>query len=191
MPLPTSEPVDARPGDVAHLLHQVGVALGNTLRATLDGDRVAARQVLRASARRRPALRTAQEAAAGEFAAGGAAPRRSAAALLLVSDVQQVSQLVDHLARQVAVGGDASTLSDDEREAIQRLATYGEERLRQLAHGPVGPELDRDYLQCGQRLFDVLACLDTHVPRSDATTGCCAAMTASILQASRHATMAA
>jgi len=39
--------------------------------------------------------------------------------------------------------------------------------------------------------LDVLACLDTHARRTDATTGCCVATTASILQASRHATIAA
>lgn len=191
MALPTPEPTHAPSSELSHMLHQVGEALGDTLRATLDGNREAARQVLRAGARRRRAVRTAQEVTAGAFAAGGAAPRRAAAAMLLVSDVDQVSRLVDHLARHVAVGGDASTLSDDEREAVLLLARFGEQRLRQLAHGPVGPDLDRDYVRCGQCLFGVLARLDAHVPCTDATTGCCAAMTASILQASRHATIAA
>ena len=108
-----------------------------------------------------------------------------------MSDIDRVSRLVDHLARHVAVGGDAASLSDDERQAVLLLARYGEERLRQLAHGPVGPGLDSGYIRCGQCLFDVLACLETHAPRTDATGACCAAMTASILQASRHATIAA
>lgn len=184
------------PSDPAHdLMEAVAAALGDVVRASLDHDRDAARRVLRDGARRHALVAAAEQRARREVV--GSAVRRRAATheLLLVADVARASRLVDHLARLVLLGrGGHERLGVTHTEALVLLARFGSERLHQLAEGPRGPGLDREFVRCGRCLVDAADRLDHAVPgrrTDDPAVACCAALAHAVLQASRHALHAA
>jgi hypothetical protein len=181
------------PDPQQQLLDTLATALGDVVRASLDADREAARRVLRRGGRR--TLVAAAEVQARRDIVGSAGRRQAAThRLLLVADAARASRLVDHLARLVLTGRVDGGIAAAHTEALVMLARFGEERLHQLAEGPVGPGLDRQFVRCGRCLVDAADRLDHAVPgRRDESpaVACCAALAHTVLQAPRHALRAA
>ena len=183
------------PADPHHqLLDSLATALGDIVRASIDADRDAARRVLRDGAHRHTLVAAAELQARRDIV--GSVVRRQAAThrLLLVADAARASRLVDHLARLVLTGRVDGGIGVAHTEALVLLARFGEERLHQLADGPTGPALDREFVRCGRCLIDAADRLDHARPghRGESpAVACCAALAHTVLQASRHALRAA
>ncbi len=170
--------------EIDDLLRTTDDAFCATLHAVLDGDREAARTVLRGSAVRRSQVTAAQEALRARRWVPGP---QLASELQYVADVAHVGDLLDALARR-AVAGRPGHLSPVQRMEVSVLLDAGSRRIRQLRERPAGPGLDPAYRGCGCALFEVA---DRAVRDRSVTIVLCADLAAALLQASRHAARAA
>ncbi|WP_122816263.1 hypothetical protein [Nocardioides pantholopis] len=171
--------------DLHCLLSSTTRAFEKTLRAVLDGDKPAARQVLRGSAGRRRARAAASDAVRTKV---WVPVPLLVEQLQFVADLGRVGDLVDQLARHVVGGGDSTPLSPARRMEVTVLLDAGRRRLRQLDDGPVAAGLEPGYRSCGDDIREV-----AHRCSRDrsATLALCSALAATLLHASRHATRAA
>lgn len=170
--------------DLHDLLTSTTRAFEKTLHAVLDGDKPAARQVLRGSAGRR---RTRAVVIDRIRTQPRAAMPRLLDELQFVADLGMVGDLIDQLARHVVGGGDTVPLSPARRMEVTVLLDAGARRLRQLDDALV-PGLEPDYRSCGNALREVAVRASTD---RSATLALCAALAAALIHASRHASRAA
>lgn len=171
--------------DSEELLRSTTRTFEKVLRAVLDGDKAAARQVLRGSSGRRKA-----EAAVSDLVrANESVPmRHRMSELQFVADIGHVGDLLDQLARHVIGGGDSIPLDPARRKEITGLLDAGSCRLRQLTIGPHCSGTESRYLICGSSLREVA----TRGSRDrSATLALCSALASTLLKASCHAARAA
>jgi hypothetical protein len=186
---------DHRPADaVAALLELTAEAWTDALDAVVHHDRVAARRVLAGARERRAAAVHARVEAQARLAEARivlTARRlvRTVNTVQLVCDVERLEQLIVVAARRVLSG--RAHLASDLRPDVAILCREGARRLHDLAdHACQGA----GYLDCGRQLREVLENLARHARsprRSDGAAELCAALTSSVLEASRHASRAA
>jgi len=171
--------------DLHDLLSSTTRAFEKTLHAVLDGDKPAARQVLRGS----PGRRRARAVVTDLVRAQPHVPMpRLLDELQFVADLGRVGDLVDLLARHVVGGGDTVPLTPARRMEVTVLLDAGARRLRQLRDGALGPDLAPGYRSCGNALREVA--VRGSGDRS-ATLTLCSALAVALGQASRHASRAA
>lgn len=187
---------------LAPLLLDLADTLDEALGAVLDDDGTRARRLLRSGRRRRACLAHATTIAGLGLPSGTSRERRASTdRVLLAADLQRLERVLEQLARTV-VGGGAAEVDTGTRTALERLRHCGTQRLRNLALHPCGPTMTRDHHRCGQELLDLLGVLDppSGLPGgpSSASSGEChalrltaAALSATLLDASRHAARAA
>ncbi|GAA4687240.1 hypothetical protein [Nocardioides nanhaiensis] len=169
-------------------------AFDDAVAAALAGDVAGARAVLRTGRRRRARLGRATTIAGLGLPAGTSRQRRATTdRVLLAGDLQRLEVVLEQLAR-VVVAGDAADPDGDTRAALERLRACGVERLHHLATRPCGPSMTRDHHRCGQTLLGLLGAFDTPSPEpgdDEPLRRTAAALTATLLDASRHAARAA
>jgi hypothetical protein len=172
--------------DLNRLLRCTTEAFQTVLRAVLDADRHAAREVLHGSAHRRALVEQTMHARAGH---PWAPPPQVASELQFVSDIGEVGRLVDDLARQTAAAEDRELrLTPGQQMEVAVLLDAGSRRLRRLTDGLLGPGLSADDRGCGSALFEVA---DHEALDRAEVVVLCAALATTLLQATRHAARAA
>lgn len=163
--------------------------------ATLAGDRAAARDLLRASRRRRSAYAAAvSEARLSLTQRSPGAPltgaafggmRQAICRAQLVAEVGTVGDLVDALARGIVRHGVVSGRPTIAAADAEALKTVGGRRLRLLAEGVADHLRDPDYRRDGtelRRIHDLLG-----DGRWGPSGRACAAIAEAVLHASRYA----
>lgn len=171
-------------------------AWSETLIALAEGDRAAARAVLRGDRLRRRAVREAHDAASVRLSAERRAAQRlvsASCAVHLVADTARIERLLVHLARHVVAGEQLPATIDVEQ--VRHLADLGERRLRRLSERIGGVNLLAEPTDRGEliALFDELVEIAHRTPAGSRSNICgiCAALAGSLLEASRHAARAA
>jgi hypothetical protein len=175
------------------LLDAVAEAVGAAVRCVLDGDRLAARRVLRDGARRHSLLLAAQDRARRTIV-GSTQRQRGVDDLQLLGDVARINRLVDDLARTVLAGAAGSDEtghpSQARREAMLLVGRFGEEQLHHLTDGPHAA-LDHESARCSRCLLEAADRLGAPTPfehgQSPREVRVCADLATAVLQATRHA----
>lgn len=193
---PLTDTAAEAPDQPAHdlrqvLLDAVAEAVGAAVRCVLDGDRLAARRVLRDGARRHRLVLAAQDRARRTII-GSSQRQRGVDDLQLLGDVARISRLVDDLARTVLTGtDDAEHPTRGRRDAMLLVGRFGEEQLHHLTArtGPTG--LDHESARCAECLLEAADRLGAPTPfehgQSPREVRVCADLATAVLQATRHA----
>jgi PhoU domain len=134
-------------------------ALESAVDAALAGDRAQARRVLRRAAARTSARRAAD--ARVRQCLAQRPPRtgnlRGAASLLqLITDLRQIGQLINTLARHTANGDVPHPVPGHLRHDMLTVQRSGASRLRAIAEGLQGPAMDPGYVRTGDELRTVV-----------------------------------
>jgi hypothetical protein len=169
--------------DLDRLITSIRDAFATVVRAVIDADVPAAREVLRGSVNRRHLLAATQATIRARRSFPGPHLENE---LEYVADLGQVGRLVDDLARLIVQGEPRPTPTQQMELAV--LLDAGSRRLTQLLDGPVGPGLDPAYRGCGGELFEVA---DRSGRDSCELMRLCGSLAVTLLHASRHAARAA
>ena len=176
-------------------------ALESAVDAAVTGDRARARHILRCVAVRTAARRAAEtrlrQRLAHRTAAAGSL-RRAASMVQLITDLRQIGQLVNSLARHTANDDVPYPVPLSLRHDAVTVGDFGARRLRIIAEGLHGPAMDPGYVRAGDELRVAVGHLVHAATRTLPSTpdgapvlAVCAELATCVLHASTHAARAA